>query len=317
MQMSFLQSNKNGGYYSQQKKTTSLRKIPYSIKNAQIFQHDSSCNGKRMSAFISHYLPGSMTVESAFVVPLFMFAMISLLSAIDMILLNSNLTMAMHQTGKEMATNAYAYNQVRDEKNEIEKIASSVVFSNLYARTQVVQKVGKEYLNQSVLVGGEDGISFIQSKVMADKEDLIDLVAYYKVSPLIRFPGFQEFYMVNRCRMRAWTGYDNTKNASQESKEELVYITETGTVYHKSRNCTHLSLSIRTVRGSEISFLHNQSGEIYRCCELCGKKEDGFFITNQGNRYHSSIRCSGLKRTISVIPISKIGNRTLCTRCGI
>ena len=64
--------------------------------------------------------------------------------------------------------------------------------------------------------------------------------------------------IVSCCYMRAWTGYDVERNAGGSESEEYVYITETGTVYHRERNCTHLTLSIELAGKDEVEQLRNE-----------------------------------------------------------
>ena len=59
-------------------------------------------------------------------------------------------------------------------------------------------------------------------------------------------------------KIKAWTGYE--KEAFGDKKEETVYITETGVVYHKDYHCTYLELSIRMVQASKTASLRNNSG---------------------------------------------------------
>ena len=42
--------------------------------------------------------------------------------------------------------------------------------------------------------------------------------------------------------------------------QKTVYVTETGVVYHKDYNCTHLKLSIHMASASEIEHMRNESG---------------------------------------------------------
>lgn len=48
-----------------------------------------------------------------------------------------------------------------------------------------------------------------------------------------------------------------------------------------------------------------------------GGKEDavGLYITETGNKYHSSLDCSGLKRHIDAVPITEVGGMGACSKC--
>ena len=92
---------------------------------------------------------------------------------------------------------------------------------------------------------------------------------------------------------------------------------ETGLVYHKDYHCTHLDLSIRMASGEEVSSLRNESGGKYYACEHCGGGSGGaVYITSYGDRYHSSLSCSGLKRTVYAVPLSEAVGKGACSKCG-
>ncbi len=273
-------------------------------------------SAKRMSLFIS-FKKASITLETSLILPLFLFAMINLLSMLDIIRLYSNIEMVLHQAGKEMAVYAYAYEKIVDSDNTVLDMIESIGYSNLYVKEKLIKELDKNYLNSSPLVKGENGISLLQSQIM--KDDMIDLVAEYKVKPVIGMIGFRQMPLINRCRMRSWTGYDNTKGAGKaEDNDTIVYVAENGTVYHTNRSCTHLILSIKKTSLQKISTLRNENGGKYYPCEICGNDSTSniVYITEQGDRYHKNSECSGLKRTIYAISIHEVGNRKECYRCS-
>ena len=136
------------------------------------------------------------------------------------------------------------------------------------------------------------------------------------MKPKLNFFDYAGFSLTNRSRVRAWTGYECISNNS-ENEERIVYVAENGTVYHLTETCTHLNLSISTVSFSEVDSLRNNGGGRYSCCEICGYEEqETVFITNEGDRYHSSLTCGGLRRTIRSIPVSQVGSMPVCSRCA-
>jgi len=312
---------KNSNYKQNNRLTTSLQTNPYSHKlhilfcifiKEKILQH--GLEDKRMSLF-TWKNNGSMTVEAAFVLPLFLMVACNLLSVISGMKTESELFFALDQTAEEMATYGYLYNRHLESDNEIVNKASSIVFSNLYARNNVIEIIGKEKLDKSMIVGGSSGISFLRSKVMED--EIIDLIATYKMEAPFDFVGFSDFKLISRCRIRAWTGYVNPVN-NVGNKETMVYITKTGSVYHTNINCRALTISVKSTSLSQVQLLRNKDGSIYNKCGECkgSAKDDKVYITDWGEDYHESINCSGLKRTIITISISEIGNRALCKYCG-
>jgi hypothetical protein len=215
---------------------------------------------------------------------------------------------AMHDTEKTMAVYAYEYMVLTSDLTDGEYgKAQSIALTYAYAASNVSNKVGDIYPKD---------ISWLSSTIM-ENDDCIDLVAKYKVSPPIGLMGYSQRFMYNRLRTRAWTGYDNAKNSLLASQEEIVYVTETGSVYHRSRGCTYLKLSISTIQKAALSEERNIDGSKYYSCEECGKKAgETVYITNYGKRYHSALRCSKLKRTISAVKISEVGEKGACSKCG-
>ncbi len=259
---------------------------------------------------------GSMTLEAAFVLPFFLFAVINILFAVNMIAVQSRINAALHQTGNKMAFYGYVYEHTA--AGALPDSLAGVALTALYARGQIVDYAGREYLDQSCIAGGTGGMSMAGSSVMG-KGDVIDLQVSYKVKPFTAIMGFQGFTMRQRYYGRAWTGYDVAQSVSDVQQEDpMVYITKTGIVYHLDRNCTYLNPAVEVVPVSELGDRRNQSGGKYYSCEICdGSRAQGqVYITAQGASYHSQIQCSGLKRTIYTVPLSEVQGRGACSKCG-
>lgn len=276
---------------------------------------------KRASPFASPTLKGALTVEAAFALPLFLFCMIQIMSAINMIGTQSRLNAALHQTGNKMAFAGYAYEKAAGGILP-EEIASAAL-TEFYARSQIVNYVGEKYLEQSCIKGGTAGISLNGSSIMK-QNDVVEICLSYQVQPLLAPPGFCNFTVKQRYYGRAWTGYDVEGSVSDfTTKEAMVYITETGTVYHCNRNCTYLNPSVEAVSALEIEDIRNGSGGKYHLCGTCAgkkgsslQKEEILYVTSEGSSYHTMITCSGLKRTIYTVPLSEVGGRGKCAKCG-
>lgn len=218
---------------------------------------------KRISSYLLYQKEGSVTIEAAIAIPVFLFAILNLMSVILMFGEYSTNLADMHQRAKWLSVHAH---------------------------------VEEEGLNV-----GNDII--MQTKVIS-------------LQPLFPVMAFPEGKTIVNCRIRKWTGYDVTTASGMEKEEEWVYITPYGESYHMSRECRYLSLKIKAGLMTEIGSYRNKSGEIYRSCEICGKNGTGLcFYTDYGNRYHTSLYCSGLKRTIYTVKKSEAGNRHACSGC--
>lgn len=270
---------------------------------------------KRASSFISRKSGASVTVEAAFALPLFLFFMIQVMSAINMIGIQSRFGAALHQTGNRMAFAGYAYGKA--DASLPGEIALTAL-TQVYAKDQVLKSIGRDYLNNSCVHNGAAGVSFSGTNIMQEN-DIIEIRLSYRIAPIFPITGFQGFSVSQRYYGRAWTGYDVENGGGNfTEKDPMVYITETGTVYHTDRDCTYLNPSVQQVSASAIESYRNQSGAKYYACGLCGGTNAGttVYITGQGNSYHHMITCSGLKRTIYTIPLSRTGGRGKCSKCG-
>ena len=148
--------------------------------------------------------------------------------------------------------------------------------------------------------------------------NLVYLIKEQSIRPIIKEIGFNNASTAAIVYVRKWTGYDVMSTDKTEVEEEYVYITECGTVYHRSRDCSHLRISVSICNASDVSMKRNDYGQKYRPCERCasGNSTGLVFITDKGDKYHNSANCSGLKRTIKTVKLSETGGRGPCSLCG-
>jgi hypothetical protein len=246
-------------------------------------------------------LKGSLTIEASLVLPIFLFAMFLALSIINLMRFHLNLQEAVHQETRYLAMTAYKeYNlSVGNVKNT------------------VLARLDPVLLDKAPIKGGSGGIDFSGSQL--SNREVIEVDAVYDAKlPYDFFNIFNQSFCA-KCTMHTYIGYEKglDHKSVSEKEEEYVYITETGTVYHKDRECTYLRLSIKEVDYSNLKDLRNSSGHKYYACKCCHGAAGGkVYITDDGTCYHSSLNCSGLKRTVSCVPLSQIKGRRACSRCG-
>ena len=177
--------------------------------------------------------------------------------------------------------------------------------------SDVVNAIGAERLERSIVEGGID----CSGSRMSARTGVAELSAVYRVRiplPIFQIPLLE---YEQTMRIKGWTGYEKTGFGSEG--DETVYVTETGLVYHTDYHCSHLELSIRMVNRSEVGEMRNESGGKYHACERCGRSgAGGVYITDTGDRYHGTLSCSGLKRTVYAVPVSEVIGKGACSRCG-
>lgn len=274
-----------------------------------------------------------MTVEASIVLPLFLFFFINLGSAMEMIRLHGNLQLGLWDAGNRMCVYGYAAGgaasdaQVKELTKEDRawwQEWGDIALSYTYVKNQVVDYVGEQYLEESPLSRGANGLQFWESDVLQSKDvsvsgDVLDIVMTYQVAPWMKIPFVRPFRMSNRYYGRMWTGYDLSGEAFDENSVwDVVYITDNAGVYHENIHCTHLKLSVREVSFEEALAARNDNGGRYTECARCKSKpfQGTVFIGREGDCYHYDRACSGLKRTIHTIPRQQASKYRPCSRCG-
>ncbi len=159
----------------------------------------------------------------------------------------------------------------------------------------------------SPLDGGSDGLQFLESDI---EGDIYTINMTYRIAGISQLSGFKKFRMANRYYGHMWNGYE----IPEAEDEEYIYVTENGRVYHTNRECTHIRLSVRVVEATEAL-------REYRPCEKCTDKIPHptggllFFVSENGECYHSRRDCPGLKRTVQKIPKEEAFKYEVCSRC--
>ncbi|MCI8465422.1 MAG: hypothetical protein HFI63_06150 [Lachnospiraceae bacterium] len=169
---------------------------------------------------------------------------------------------------------------------------------------------------------GDRGIRFIRNQGGETEGEYLDITAVFQAGPPLKLFGSMEGTYIQRCRRRFWTGQDfvgesDTKEDSEET--EYVYVTQSGTVYHRKRSCSYLKPSVRSSNYSALPDLRNKDGSKYRACERCTKNsgmQQTIYITDFGDRYHGSKNCSSLNRWIMKVSIEETGGKPPCSKCG-
>ena len=235
----------------------------------------------------------------------------------------------------ERVEEAQTSNITSGEKEE--KLVSSIGDSELarliYCLTDAL--LIKSYVKKQMTIqnnldlfikGGYSGISFLGSNLY-DEEEFVTIQMTYKLkSPVFSdiLPGFP---VVQCVRMHSFNGHEVPKKIStseEDKNEEVVYITENGSVYHTHSDCTYIKITLESVAYDTVSSLKNDSGGRYYPCEGCvkstneefGELHNTVYITKFGTRFHISTSCSKIKRSIKQIKLSEIGNKKKCSKCN-
>lgn len=181
----------------------------------------------------------------------------------------------------------------------------------LSAEGFMLSKLKEDETIDEYVSGGMAGISLLSSNLSGEN---VELKADYRVKLPISFFTISGFDISQKSISRKWIG-----RTFDSSDHCYVYITDYGSVYHRSKSCSYLDLSISSTDIEQIPVIRNKNGAKYSACSKCvAKKSDtgSAYITDYGTLYHSDISCSALKRTIYMVEISEVSDMPACSKCG-
>lgn len=239
----------------------------------------------------------SFTLEAAVVLPLLAGFFVSVLFFFQVLMIQQEVEKALEYTGRKMAVLAYG-----EEEGKMPDLAEAEF---IFARELKESNCPMRYVK-----GNHIYLDMHSSSV---KGNYIWLYTGYQVQLPIGFFGKTQILVTQSVKTRKWTGYQGINE--EENADGFVYVTEHGSVYHESLNCAYLDLSIQSVSVNEVENLRNKDGAKYYSCASCKGDTGNVYITDYGTCYHTSLSCSGLKRTVHLIRKSEAGNYGACSKC--
>lgn len=252
---------------------------------------------------------GSLTLEAAMVLPVFLFLILSCVFLMEVFLIHTEVQGGIFQAARNIASNVTLLS-CEEGSGILGSEAGANAYCMMAARSKTLECIEDKLDDKVSLKGGKESLQFLHSKI---QDNVVDVIVTYTLKLPYSFGIDISFPVVQRCQMRIWNG---VKTGSRQL-EEMVYITKMGGVYHQSRECTHIQLDIRSISIEQITVERNNNGAKYYPCEKCGAagEKKQVYVTGDGTKYHTSLNCSGLKRFVLRVGISKVGNRRPCSRC--
>ena len=248
-------------------------------------------------ALLHAFSDGNLTLEAAMALPLFLLVVSAIMYFLVIIHVQLNIQIKLEDIARDISKTAYITEDLS-------------VLNYVYVKSGMLDSEFREYLNKSYITGGADGLSLIESTFF-DRDGVVDIVVKYEMKIPFIPDKIVTFPCIERIYFRTWIGKDISKE--NENSGRIVYITTTGTVYHTNRECTHIRLSVHQA-------VYGLIKNSYSKCHICGETPSSdsvmVYITEEGDRWHTSLSCSGLKREVIEIDIDDVGDRELCSRCG-
>jgi hypothetical protein len=313
-----------------------------------------NCRTKNCNQFEKKQkLKASLTVEAAFVVPICFYAILVFLYLFIYLHTQFIVYQAMYYVSDEIypygttvayADNAALFNDIFDLTGaDISSDASEFLdelddylvggYSKSFIESEIQDYFESNGIELSCVEDEEKGLDCSQSTVYDGNGDIYIIVKYTFEFPVPFFNiGNKEvrqklhvkgFYGEDWSSTNEFDGEINKSTDDEtetDTDKEYVYVAKNGTVYHTTTGCTYLSRNITKASIDEIGDLRNSSGGRYYACEYCCKDEEltTVYITEYGDRYHSSKSCSRLERDVSKITKDAATQRGLraCSKCG-
>lgn len=271
--------------------------LPSNVKNIDLLKR------KRCPyAPCSKELKGSYTVEAALVMPLFIFAAIAIIFLMRIVMVQWGVKTALDETAKMVSVCGGSI----DDKTFLEPTELSVA-------AIATERIAKNGTPLKFVTLGIAGFDFLESEVTDTDVNIV--VKYYMKVPINSAFIKKGFQIKQRSFAKRFTGFQS--ESEDLEADTYVYVTKYGEAYHKSLECAYLKLSIKGVSEEDLPSLRNNGGHKYYGCEYCGKKGYGaYYITDDGECYHTRLDCKGLKRTISRVKLEEAKkDHHACSKC--
>ena len=277
-------------------------------------RHRRSAAGEERAFLFVRKIPvsGSLTIEAALVLPIFLMFIAAVMYFLIIISLQSDIQLRIEETARDLGKKAY----LTDDSEILETINTNP----LVIKAEILDDDLTERIENSGIKNSTSGVSTILSAYDEGTGILDIVVTYQYVIPYLP-ENISTISFLQRCRSRVWIGSElsESTSAGESSDGQTVYITPTGSAYHLTKSCPYLDLSIHSTLYATIESERNLSGSKYERCTACtdaGASYVTVYITDYGTNWHASLSCSGLKRTVIAVDISEVGSRHLCSKCG-
>ena len=283
-----------------------------------------SCKERAFSAALKK--KASLTIEAALSLPIFLFFVIAVLYFLMIILLQSDIQLHMEEAARKLGKQAYLLERLDGLSMDAEEIDGETKSLAAAGLNPLVIKAGilkddlSNKIDSSKIKGGTGGFYTYHSSY-EEQEGILDIIAHYNYQIPFLPGNLGQVKLSQRSLSHTWVGRQLRKQTggkeADEQEGKIVYVTEYGTVYHLSKDCHYLDLSVHAVSAGDIGEARNANGGKYYPCSCAKHAASGsYYVTDYGTNYHGDLSCSGLKRTIREVDISNVGSLHACPKCG-
>lgn len=252
--------------------------------------------------FACHRIKASFTVEAAVVLPIVLIVCVMMLYFFRLLQVETCIQSAINYAARETAVYAGELTGTSAEGSE--------ALLRLKAKGKVRKYIKNSGCDCSFIERGISGLSFAKSEYTGEE---IFLCVTYRFHIPLTFLGRKSFTVTQSSAAHKWTG---RQDEDLDETGTWVYITETGTAYHKTDACSYLKLSVKSVSKAQVKEMRNKNGGKYYPCSVCrGEAWGTVYVTDYGTVYHALPECRGLKRTIYHVRLESLNGYHPCGKC--
>lgn len=270
-------------------------------------------------ALSSVSLRGSLTIEAALGLTLFMFTVILLSVPMEILDTQRKVQTVLEVSGREQSWQVYRKSHKPNPAEAEAGVSGEEWLSELPARV-LLQGYLKEQIES--IVGKQ--VSDIQcgSSHVSENGEWIDLCVSYQVRLPFSVFSLDHVKLVSRSRKRGWIGVSGgyfSQKKGKEEPEQWVYVGRDSTRYHPSPSCHYISNQITAISYAELEHRRNSSGQRYKACKNCGKYASAgglVYILPSGEVYHGKQDCSSLAYYVKKVRLSEVEDLGVCSYCG-
>ena len=226
----------------------------------------------------------SLTIECAAVLPLFLFACITLLMFMDAVRMQTNETLILSNRARMLSSSAGLFSEGSGGSGQPD--------------TDTEGSAGE------------------------GKSIWIDLRKTYRYEHPFPIFGLPKIRTPIRARVYPWIGSENGIRDSDGDGEsadddDIIYITDHESVYHTHADCSHLDLTIIKTSLSNVGNLRNADGKRYKRCRGFPRGYSGpVYVSARGTYYYPSTDYGALTRHVHISTKHDHEGLPLCQRCA-
>lgn len=269
---------------------------------------------KRVLSWVSQSWGGSLSLEAAMCLPLFLFFSICFMMPMVMMDRQRQIQGVIEGVGEEISCLAYAeyWNNASEGQMADVRRDPFATLEKSYVTARILSQIDPNWIQQVSFQGTEIGAN-----------DMVHIEMSYKMK--LPFPvfGLKNISVKQVCSRRMWIGSEGGRCGGRQGdegsqNEEIVYIGKNSARYHRQRTCHYLYNDLETVEADSVKEMRNWMGGRYSPCKRCGSGSSGktVYVMPCGNSYHTRKDCSAIIAYVQAVPLSEAEHLGSCSYCG-